>query len=417
MTYEQSVDFINENMVSKLGLGRIKQLLNEMDNPQDDIKCIHVTGTNGKGSVCDMVKSILQSQGYKVGIFTSPYLVSINESVKVNDDFISNDDLSEIVSYIKILVNSMTDTPTEFEILTAMAFEHFKREKCDFAVIEIGMGGRLDSTNVIKSPLISVITDVAIDHTSYLGTTIEEIAFEKAGIIKQDRPVVWGGRDETAKRVIYEKAKCMNSKITNVNYSLTNNESLTLNGCSFDYGNLKKLHMNVLGLYQITNAVTALTVISLMRGTGICISDKAVYDGLESVRRRGRFERILGDVFYDGAHNKSGIDFAVKSIKHYFKNEKVNVLMGVMADKDYPYMVSKISEVCNRAFTVTPSNPRSLNAEKLRDEFKKYNIHADVCVNIKSGVISAIEISKTNNVPLFILGSLYMYGDIIDAVM
>lgn len=419
MDYNQALEYIGSTSKrgSKLGLSRVMQLLENLGSPQNALRIIHVAGTNGKGSVCSMLKSIISCSGYKVGVFSSPPITKKNECYSINNSFISDTDYAKIVSYVKEYAEQMLDLPTEFEIETAMAFEYFAREKCDIVIIETGMGGAFDATNVSDSPILSIITDISIDHQTFLGDTIQEIAKQKCGIIKQDRPVVFGGTNATATEVVKDTASALSAPLTIVDYSKII-DIIFGNQTEFVFDS-KKYCINMLGSYQPLNASVALTAIQVLRDSlGFEISDESIETGLLNASWRGRFELVSASpkIIYDGAHNLNGMEQSVKSIKQYFGDQKVNILMGVMADKEYKKMVELLCEVTNESFTVTPNNPRSLSAESLSDCFKKHSVTATSFVNILDGVSEAVFSAKQSDTPLVILGTLYMYADIMSAL-
>ncbi len=414
MNYNQALEYIHsvEWLGSRPGLSRTQELLFKLGNPQDDMKFIHVAGTNGKGSTCAMLDSVLRTAGYKVGLYTSPYIVRFNERMCINGEPISDEELAELVEVIKPIADGMEDKPTEFEIITALAFLYFKNHCCDIVVLEVGMGGRLDSTNVITSPVVSVITGVAIDHTSVLGNTVEEISFEKAGIIKQGCPVVYGGRSEEAFEVISKRAQECGSKLSRVDHSRLEIKKADINGLDFEYNGSWKL--SLLGTYQPENAATVLETIAVLNRRGFDISYNSIYKGLESARWRARFELLGKDpaVIFDGSHNIQGVTVATESIKCFFGGNKVALLMGVLADKDYKDMAQILSGVADRVFAVTPDSPRALSSDKLAETFSALGIKAKGYDTVFDGVEAAYEYTKTQNIPLVMLGSLYMYGEV-----
>ena len=232
MTYNEALQYIHgvSGVFCKPGLDRVSELCLGLGNPQDTLKFIHVGGTNGKGSVSAMTASVLCEGGYKVGLYTSPYVRKFNERIRVNGENISDEALAQLTEAVKDVADKMTDKPTEFEIITAIAFEHFRREKCDVVVLEVGLGGRFDATNIIKAPLLSIITGIALDHTAILGDSVEKIAFEKAGIIKEGCPCLYGGEDMSAGRVISEIAEGRGSSFNTVDYSMLDTEDFSLLG-------------------------------------------------------------------------------------------------------------------------------------------------------------------------------------------
>jgi dihydrofolate synthase/folylpolyglutamate synthase len=330
---------------------------------------------------------------------------------------ITNEELAEITEYVKPCADSMKDKPTEFELITAIGFEYFKRHKCDFVILEAGMGGRLDSTNIIDSSLLSVITGISLDHTAFLGNTLEEIAREKAGIIKCGCPVLYGGDDISVKKVIKGVAEQKRSKLYNTSLEQLKNLSFSLEGTTFDYKARKNIKLSLLGSYQPQNAANVLEAIEILTSYGIDIPEKAIYDGLTEVRWRARFEILTRTplVIYDGAHNPQGIDAAIDSIKLYFGDEKVAILSGVMKDKDYAYIARKLSSVAKRAFAVTPDNPRALEASLYAQELNATGIEATHYDTLDIALTDAIEYAIGTNTPLICLGSLYMYSELTEA--
>ena len=415
MNYTEAIEYIHSVnwMFCNPGLDRVNALCHALGDPQDKLKFIHVAGTNGKGSFCSMLDSVLRAQGYRVGLFTSPYIMEFGERMRIDGENIPELELCSLVERVKPIADKMKDKPTEFELITALAFLYFAEQKCDYVVLECGLGGRLDATNVIKNPILSVITGIALDHTAILGDTHEKIAAEKAGIIKSVAPTLWCGAHEGAERVIREKCEKVGSKFIKVDRSSMNIKKMTLDGTDFDFGCHKDVHIPLLGSYQPKNAANVLTAIDILRSRGIEISEDAVRAGLESVVWHARFEIISKDplVIADGGHNPEGIDGAVESIKQYF-TEKVGIVTGVMADKDYRYMASRMAEVGSRVFCLTPDNPRALLADDYAKVFEALGVSAVSCHSVDEAVSVALKWGKENNTPVICLGSLYMYGEI-----
>ncbi len=416
MNYTEALEYIHSVnwTFCKPGLERISALCKALGDPQKELKFIHVAGTNGKGSFCSMTESVLRAAGYKTGLYTSPYIKVFNERMQVGGEMISNEELASLTEYVKPIADAMTDKPTEFELITAIAFEYFKRHKCDVVVLEAGMGGRLDSTNIIRDPLLSVITGIALDHTAFLGDTVEKIAAEKAGIIKDNRPILWGGDDLSARAVIETTAKEKGSEFFFVDYENLRNINATLDGTTLDFGEHKDIKINLLGLYQPKNAAVVLSAIDILRKMGMEISEDAVKRGLESARWLARFEILSRDplVIFDGAHNPQGIDSAVKSIKHYFKDKKVYVMTGVLKDKDYDVISTRLSEIASRAFVMTPENPRALDAKEYADILEAKGVKSNSYDTIKEAFEAAKKAAKNDGVPLVCLGSLYTYSSL-----
>ncbi len=420
MNYNQAIDYIHSVnwTFCKPGLERVQELCSALGDPQDRLKFIHVAGTNGKGSFCAMTDSILRHAGYKVGLFTSPYIVEFNERMRINGENISDSELCELVEIIKPYAEKMVDKPTEFELITAIAFLYFARNNCDIVVLECGLGGRLDATNIIKTPILSVITGIALDHTSILGDTVEKIAAEKAGIIKKGVPLLWCGRNAGAEKVIVEKAREVGAPMTPVDISSLRIKEMTLDGTVFDLGKRENITLALLGTYQPENAANVLFAIDVLKENGYKIDDKAVYDGMNTVKWPARFEVISRDplVIADGGHNPEGIDGAVSSIERYFGEEKVGIITGVMADKDYKYMADRIASVAKRVFCLTPDNPRALSAEKYAEVFKNLGADAVACESVEDAVSTASAWARENDTPIVSLGSLYMYCEVVKAL-
>lgn len=419
MDYKESLEYIHSisNFFCKPGLERIKELCNKLGNPQDNLKFIHVAGTNGKGSFCSMLSSILKEAGYKTGLYTSPYILKFNERININGEMIDNNSLAEIASYVKNYAETMEDKPTEFELITAIAFEYFKRENCDIVVLECGMGGLLDATNIIKTPIISVITGVSLDHTSFLGDTIEKIAGEKSGIIKQGIPCLWCGDNDVAEKVIENCAQNKNTKIINSDKNFNVSE-FSLNGTVFSTYLYKDLFLPLLGSYQPGNACNVLSAVSLLNDLGYNISETHIRNGFKNTVWHARFEVLSKNplIIADGAHNPEGIDSAVDSVKQYFKDKKVNIVTGVMKDKDYCYIAETLSRVAATVFCVTPNNPRALSSKVYSKVFTDLNIKALAFDSVEDAFNASVEESKKIGCATVVLGSLYLYSDIINCL-
>jgi dihydrofolate synthase/folylpolyglutamate synthase len=415
MNYNEAIEYIHSVnwMFCNPGLERVKTLCHALGDPQDSLRFIHVAGTNGKGSFCSMLDSVLRAEGYRVGLFTSPYIMEFGERMRVDGENISKIELCSLVERVKPIADAMEDKPTEFELITALAFLYFAEKKCDYVVLECGLGGRLDATNVIKTPILSVITGIALDHVAILGDTEEKIAAEKAGIIKSGVPVLWCGSHEGAERVIKEKADEVGALFAKIDRSKMNIKNMTLDGTDFDFGAHSGMHIPLLGSYQPLNASNVLTAIDILRDLGVKISEDSVKAGLASVVWHARFEIINKSplMIADGGHNPEGIDGAVASVKQYF-DERVGIVTGVMADKDYRYMAGRISEVADTVFCLTPDNPRALKASEYAEVFERLGVSASSFGTVDEAVAAAMKWGRESGRPIVCLGSLYMYGEI-----
>ena len=398
---------------SRFGTDCEKELLSLLGNPQDKLRFIHVAGTNGKGSFCSMMSSVLQKQGYKVGLYTSPYIVVFNDRIRVNGLPIAEDDINDLFLRVRQKADTMKTPPSSFDFITAAAFLWFYETKCDIVVLEVGLGGRYDSTNVIKNSLLSVITGIAFDHTEILGDTIEKIAWEKAGIIKENCPALYGGNDEKALAVIEKECEEKHSELTVKNPDSLKILSTTLDGTEFEFDG-KEYFIRLLGLYQPANAATVLTAIDVLRKHGFEISETAVKDGLSSAVWQARFEKIADEpvVLYDGGHNPQGVRAAVESVRAYFGDKKINLLVGILADKAHGEMAEELAKITDRVICIAPPSPRALPAEALAEEFCEAGANARAANSIKEGVKIALSYKK----PVLVIGSLYSYNDVSESV-
>ncbi len=410
MTYTEALEYIHSVvwLGSRPGLERITELCKLIGDPQNKLKFVHVAGTNGKGSTTAMLSAILKEAGYKVGTFTSPYVFRFNERMAVNGEPIEDSELAEIIEFIKPYADSMADSPTEFELITAVGFEYFLRKKCDIVILEAGLGGRLDSTNVISSSLLSIITGIAFDHTEILGDTTEKIAFEKAGIIKEGCPVLIGSCDVGACGVIEDRATKMSAPFFKVDYSRISDLMMSLDKSSFSFrGYDEPISIKLIGAYQPLNAAVAISAAEILG-----IEKKHIINGIKLAKWPARFEILRHDpiVVFDGSHNPEGIRATVDTVKKLF-TDKVNILTGVMADKNYSVMADAISEICDKVFCTTPANPRALDSDKYAECCILHGCDAYSYPSVKEAVESAYTDSKKRKVPLLVIGSLYLYSE------
>lgn len=408
LSYIHSVSW----MGSRPGLSRTRELLHLMGDPQNKLRFVHVAGTNGKGSTCSMTASILQAAGYRVGLYTSPYILRFNERMKVDGVDISDEELSEITEYVKPFAESMAEHPTEFELVTAIGFEFFYRRRCDVVVLEVGLGGELDSTNIIEPPLVSVITEIDFDHTGVLGNTIAEIASAKAGIIKAGSPVVSADNLPDSAAVIEKTCQERGCAHMTPPYDAIEAPSFYEDGISFRLEG-REYRVPLFGKYQYRNAVMAITVARALNGRGLTVSEEHIVEGLAKVRWGGRFERLASKplFIYDGGHNPQGVTAAVNSYLALYGDTKAVVLIGVMADKDYAHEIDTILPIAGSFVTVRPDNPRALPADKLAEKIISQGGKAAFADTVADGVRMAVE-TADGKVPVLALGSLYMYSEL-----
>ena len=399
------------------GLERITDLLSRLGDPQKDLKFIHITGTNGKGSVAAMLTSTLNVAGYNVGRFTSPHLRFYNERINVGGKDISDEDLCRLAEEMKPAVEGMEQKPTEFEMWTAMALCYFKQRACDIVVLEVGLGGRLDSTNVIPAPEVAVITNLALEHTEYLGDTIAKIAFEKAGIIKPGCDVVLYEQSEEATAVVRAKCEECGCSLTITDGGEQKLFSADLFGQVLSYRHRKDLRLRLIGTYQYHNAAVALDAIDVLNKRGFAISEQAVTEGFANVVWPGRFEVLRREplVIVDGAHNPNGVEELANCLNTFLPGRKVTFVMGVLADKDYVSMLNSILPMARRFVAVRPESERALASADLKHEIEtRLHIPAVDGGTVKEGIAKALEQADEGDV-IVIFGSLYQVGEVHEA--
>ena len=399
------------------GLSRTQELLAKMGNPEKKLKFIHIAGTNGKGSTAAMSASILQQAGYKVGLYTSPYIYRFHERMQVNGVEISDEDLAAVTEYVRPLAQSMVESPTEFELVCCIAFEYFLRQNCDIVVLEVGMGGAWDATNVIETPEVAVITNIGLDHTDVLGSTLEEIAATKAGIFKDNGHAVIYRGIPSVEKVFEDICAERNVQLKKADFDSLNLISHGLEGQTFDCGNRKALQLPLLGVHQLKNAAVVLSIIDTLLEKGWKITEDHIREGLRVARWPGRFDIVGRDPLFiiDGGHNPQCIDALVVNIRDYLKDKKVIALTGVLADKDYADMYKPVMTYVQEFVCVTPPNPRKLEAAELANHLMSVGAKATACDSIEEGVRKARQLAGDSGVVLC-FGSLYTIGSIKEAL-
>ena len=399
------------------GLSRTQELLRRMGNPEKKLKFVHIAGTNGKGSTAAMTASILQKAGYRVGLYTSPYIYRFNERIQVNGIQIPDEDVATVTEYVKQFAEAMEEKPTEFELVTAIGFEYFARCSCDIVVLEVGMGGALDSTNVIDTPEVAVITNIGLDHTDYLGNTIEEIAETKAGIFKENgHAVVYRGTPGV--EAVYEKVCAeRNVSLKKADFETLVRKSHSLEGQVFNCGDRKDLFLPLLGDHQLHNASVVLSIADTLIEKGWNITEQHIRDGIRDVSWPGRFDIVSRDPLFiiDGGHNPQCIDALVVNVRDYLSDKKIIALTGVLADKDYGEMYRPMMPYIQEFVCITPPNPRKLEASELAIHLERVGAKATACESIAKGVQTAVEKAGKEGVVLC-FGSLYTIGDIRNAL-
>ena len=414
MNYQEAISFIQDSswMGCKPGLGRITELMDLLGNPQNDLQFIHVAGSNGKGSTSAMLSSILTYAGYRTGLFTSPHLCRYNERIKINNIDISDDELCSVAEKVSVAVKQMHEEPTEFERFTAIALLYFQMCACDIVVLEVGLGGRMDSTNVIKAPVLSVITNIGLEHTELLGDTLEKIATEKAGIIKSGSDVVLYEQSAEVEKVIRRKCEVFHCGLTVTDHTQEQLEQMDMTGQIFSYRKRKSLRLNLLGMYQFHNAAVVLDAVDALNQRGFSVSEEAVAEGLSRVVWPARMELLGKDPLFllDGAHNPQCAEALAEALSMLTPEKKAVFITGVLADKDYPAMLAKTIPFAGHCICVTPKSDRALPAEQLSNYLKSQGIDATAAKCIDDAILMALEMAQGEIIVAF--GSLYMAGEI-----
>ena len=405
-----------------LGLDRMEELLRRLGNPQDDLKVIHVAGTNGKGSVSKYLEEGLSACGYKMGLYTSPYIETFNERIRYDGADISDEDLEyygqKVVSVAEAMVADGLDSPTEFEVVTAIAFLYFAGRQADITILEVGLGGIGDSTNVVKSPLASVVTSISYDHMAQLGSSLAEIAVNKAGIIKTGCPVIANVPQRDAAKIIARKAYAMGSRLYDISgiRAAVSDETPFSQKVSMELyeKSYSDVEISMVGRHQAENLKTALATLEILRKSGAVKLDReALYEGLKRARQPGRFEVISEDplVIIDGAHNDAGAQALQETMAQHFAGKKILLVAGILADKEIDSIVKFLTKITDHIIVTEPDNPRKLAAEKLAEHVADFGVAAEVVSDVEAAVHRAKALADGYDVILF-AGSLYLIGDV-----
>lgn len=420
MNYEAAMAYIQNTAKfgSNLGLERTEKILELLGNPQNKIKCIHVAGTNGKGSTTAMITQILRSAGYKTGMYTSPFLEEFEERIQVDGINIDKDDLAGTVTEVSRAVEKVIslgyDHPTEFEIITCAMFKYFCDANVDYAVVEVGLGGRLDSTNVIN-PILSVITSISLDHTGVLGNSLKEIAGEKAGIIKKGIPVVTYPQEKEAEQVIADVCRSLGCELVSVkpdSGEFLESARFTQKIRVKTERQMYELDLSLLGKHQIMNCAVAVNAAEKLQDLGLCISRDNIISALGKVKWIGRLEVLRENplVVIDGAHNIEGITLLSESLKTYFRYEKLILIIGILRDKQVEEMIGIIAPQACRVIAVTPNSGRAESAAELNEVIVKFNRNSEACDDYSEAYEKALGYAGGDDLVL-VCGSLYMIGD------
>ncbi len=415
MNYEEAVEYIHAflRFGMRLGLGRMAKFLSYLGNPQDKLKFIHIAGTNGKGSTTAMTARVLEYAGYKTGMYISPYVIEFRERMQINGEMIPKEKLVEYVERVKVIVDKMKadgECPTEFEVVTAIALCWFADSGCDIVCFEVGLGGRFDATNVISSPLMSVICSISFDHVDILGDTIEKIAEEKCGIIKPGCDVIsYPLQDKKALEVIKKYAAQNSSKLIIGDYSAVKVIKDSFFNKVIEYKGFT-LTLGLPGEHQTANTVNVMEILLNLRSKGYNIPDEAIINGITDTRFPARLEKLSDKplVVLDGAHNPSGINALSESIDK-LGDIPITLVIGMLSDKDYNSSMKILAPKCKRIFTLTPPSPRALSGDELKAVALKYcNDAESFGDDIQGAVYAAIEAAMAENGAVIMCGSLYL---------
>ncbi len=419
MNYHEARVYLSELLKygSVLGLEHISELLHRLGNPQHHLRFVHVAGTNGKGSVIAYLSNILTHAGMRVGRYTSPHTFSYREIYQIDGKTISEEELALHLTRIALAVEAMEmdgfTSPTCFEVETALAMLYFKENHCDLAVLETGLGGRLDATNCIQTTMLEIITPISMDHTAALGNTLDKIAYEKAGIIKPNTAVVSAPQPPAAANIISSTCKKLNCRLIVTNTEHIHISSVNIEKQVFTYKNWQDIEISLAGLYQCQNAALALEAVNELRLLGISISDDTVYAGMKSTVWKGRFTTIAHNprVIVDGAHNEAAAIALRNSLNIYFKNKRLYYIFGIFKDKDYRKIIEITAPPAYHIITVeTPNNHRALPAKQLTQEVSRINSSVEYATSIEEAVDKTYNMANKNDV-IIIFGSLSLLAE------
>lgn len=424
MNYKEARVYLDE--VSKygsvLGLESMRELLRRLGDPQNELKFIHISGTNGKGSVLAYLSTILTGAGYRTGRYISPTLFSYRERIQVDGEYIEKESLARHMTAIAAAAEEMQKaglpSPTVFEMETALAFLYFKEKRCDIVTLEVGCGGLLDATNVITTTLMEVIASISMDHTDLLGDTLAKIAAQKAGIIKPDTMVVSAQQKSEAAQVIEDTCKEQHCTLQMVDESKISNVHYGAEGQTFSYKTWENVAISLAGSYQIKNAALALEGVEALRKLGYALSDQQVREGLLHTAWRGRFTTLRRDptVIIDGAHNPAAALELKESLERYFPGKTLYFVMGMFKDKDYAQVIDLTAPLARHIITVeTPGNSRAMPARELAEAVGKVNPSVEWADSVAHGVEKALAMAGKEDA-VIVFGSLSFLGEAADAV-
>ena len=415
MNIEETFDFIYSytNPTRRTNLGRVRELLSLLGDPDKELKFVHVAGTNGKGSTCAMLSSILRKAGYKTALFTSPHILRYNERMQINGECIPDDDLIRATEKVKNAIEISVEKVNWFEMMMCTALVWFAEQKVDIVVFEVGLGGLLDATNVIDVPECAVITNIGLDHTHILGNTIKEIAEQKAGIIKAGGTVVAYRGSDVVEQVYEDKCREVGAELIKADFDSIREKKADIFGQTFDAEGMEDLHIPLAGGHQQKNASVVICTARALRAKGWNITDENIREGLDATVWPVRFEVVSRDPLFiiDGGHNPQCAEAVRDTLNALIpEGTKIVFLTGILADKDYKEVIGILGSVSNEFVTVTPDSHRALESDELADFIEQSGFHVTPCSSIEEGIETAIRIADGGVVCC--VGSLYLAGDV-----
>lgn len=416
MDYRQAVEFVESSSIvrERYGLEKLQQALHLLGDPHHHTEFVHIAGTNGKGSTAAMTASVLQTAGYRTGLYTSPHLMRYNERMHIDGVPISDEDFVEAASQVQRVCEQLGGVPIVFEVLTLMALWYFAQQHCDIVVLEVGIGGLLDSTNVIPSPKVAIITQLGMDHTETLGNTLEEIAAQKGGIVKEGTPTVMALQEPSAVAVVQQICDKHHAPLALADPERLRVIDASVAGQTLEDREYGKLKLPLAGEHQRKNAANVLEAVAMLRTQGYRISDADVREGIAKTVWPARFERLstAPDFILDGGHNPQCLHAATAALREYYPGQKVVFLVGMMADKDTDHMLAEMASIAKSFVCIRPDSPRAMQPQLLAQQLtERFHLPACACSNVREGIAEATRQAGKEGV-VCALGSLYLAGEV-----
>lgn len=416
MDYRQAVEFVESSSIvrERYGLEKLQQALHLLGDPHHHTEFVHIAGTNGKGSTAAMTASVLQTAGYRTGLYTSPHLMRYNERMHIDGVPISDEDFVEAASQVQRVCEQLGGVPIVFEVLTLMALWYFAQQHCDIVVLEVGIGGLLDSTNVIPSPKVAIITQLGMDHTETLGNTLEEIAAQKGGIVKEGTPTVMALQEPSAVAVVQQICDKYHAPLALADPERLRVLDASVAGQTLEDREYGKLKLPLAGEHQRKNAANVLEAVAMLRTQGYRISDDDVREGIAKTVWPARFERLstAPDFILDGGHNPQCLHAATAALREYYPGQKVIFLVGMMADKDTDHMLAEMASIAKSFVCIRPDSPRAMQPQLLAQQLtERFHLPACACGSVREGIAEATRQAGKEGV-VCALGSLYLAGEV-----